>query len=136
MALETQGVVIKRGDGASPEVFTAIGSVTSVEGPGGEASEIDVTTLSSTAKEFIIGLKDEGTVTLNLNLDTSNTPQTGLRTDRDNGTLRNFELDLTDSPVTTLSFSAYVKSFSISVQPDSKIEASVSLRISGAVTWA
>jgi hypothetical protein len=136
--LKSQGVVLKRGDGGDPtEVFTAIGEVTAVSGVGGgSASEIDVTNLSSTAKEFILGLKDEGEVSVSLNLDTADTMQTGLRTDRDNNTLRNFELDLTDSGPTTISFSAFVKSYNVGIAVDSQITLEVSLRLSGAATWA
>ena len=51
-ALESQGMAIKRGDGASPEVFTTIPEVRSINGPDGSASEIDVSDLSSTSREF------------------------------------------------------------------------------------
>jgi len=136
-AINSQGVVLKRGDGADPEVFTAIGELTGIDGVGsGTSAEIDVTTLSSTAKEFILGLKDEGEVTLTMNLDTANAPQTGLRTDRDNKTLRNFELTLTDSGPTVITFSAYVKNFPLGISVDSQITLSLALRISGPVTWA
>jgi hypothetical protein len=136
-ALVSQGCVLKRGDGGGTEVFTAIGEVISINGVGsGSASEIDVTNLSSTAKEFLLGLKDEGEVSISLNLDTGDTMQTGLRSDRDANTLRNFQLDLTDSGPTTLSFSAYVKTYPISIAVDDKIGLEVSLRISGPVTWA
>ena len=40
-ALETQGVVLKIGDGGGPEVFEAIGEVTDFDGPGGSANVID-----------------------------------------------------------------------------------------------
>ena len=136
-ALKSQGVVLKRGDGGGPETFTAIGEVVSIGGLGsGSSTEIDVTNLSSTAKEFLLGLKDEGSVSLSLNLDTTDTMQTGLRGDWDAGTLRNFELDLTDSGPTTISFSAYVQTFPISMAVDDKISLEVTLRVSGPATWA
>lgn len=135
--LNSQGVTIARGDGASPEVFTALGEVKSIQGPGGSASVIDTTNLSSTAKEKAMGLQDEGQITLELNLDTDDTMQTGLRTDRTNQTLRNFKITLTDSsPATTLTFAAYVTNFSIAAAVDDVVTASVTLEISGAVTWA
>ena len=136
-ALTAQGSVLKRGDGGGTEVFTAIGEVIGISGLGGGSStEIDVTDLSSTGKEFILGLKDEGEISVTLNLDTGDTQQTGLRTDRDSSVLRNFELDLTDSGPTTISFSAYVKTFNIGLAVDDKISLEVALRISGAATWA
>lgn len=136
-ALVSQGAVLKRGDGGGPETFTAIGEVVSISGLGsGSASEIDVTSLSSTAKEFLMGLEDEGSITLSLNLDTADTMQTGLRTDRAAQTLRNFQLDLTDSGPTTISFAAYIQTFAVSIAVDDKIGLEVTLRISGAATWA
>ncbi len=136
-AIESQGTVLKRGDGAGSEVFTAIGRVVSISGLGnGSSTEIDITDLSSTGKEFLLGLKDEGEVTITLNLDTGDTMQTGLRTDRDSRTLRNFELTLTDSGPTVITFSALVKTFGIDVATEDKVPLNVTLRISGAVTWA
>jgi len=136
-ALGSQGSALKLGDGADPEVFTAIGEVIGVSGVGGgSASEIDVTNLSSSGKEFLMGLKDEGEVSVTLNLDTGDTQQTALRTARDNSTLKNFQLELTDSGPTTLSFAAYVKTFNIGLAVDDKISLETSLRISGAVTWS
>lgn len=135
-ALESQGILLKRGDGATPETFTAIGEITSLDGPSGSASVIDVTHLSSTAKEKRMGLMDEGQVSIEGNLVTSNTAQMGLKTDRANRTLRNFQMVLTDTPTTTLSFSAYVTTFSISAKVDGVIPFKANLEISGAVTWS
>lgn len=133
-ALESQGMVIKRGNGASPEVFTAIPEVRSINGPDGSASEIDVTDLSSTSREFRMGLKDEGTITLDMMFIPANTVHAGLRTDRANRTLRNFQLLFTDSPATTWSFAAYVQGLSVSNEVDAVTTASVTLRISGSIT--
>jgi len=136
-ALTSQGAVLKRGDGGGPETFTAIGEVIGIGGLGsGSSTEIDVTNLSSSAKEFLLGLKDEGSISLSLNLDTADTMQTGLRTDWSAQTLRNFQLDLTDSGPTTISFAAYVQTFAISIAVDDKISLEVNLRVSGAATWA
>tara|TARA_R100000808_G_C2047239_1_gene84243 strand:+ start:128 stop:544 length:417 start_codon:yes stop_codon:yes gene_type:complete len=136
-ALTSQGAILKIGDGAGSEVFNAIGEVISVSGLGGGSStEIDVTNLSSTGKEFLMGLKDEGEVSVSLSLDTGDTQQTLLRTSRDSNTLKNFQFDLTDAGPTTISFSAYVKTFNIGVAVDDKITLEVALRISGAATWA
>lgn len=135
--LNAQGVTLARGDAASPQVFTTIGEVKSIQGPGGSASVIDTTNLSSTAKEKQMGLMDEGQVTIELNLDTDDAQQTGMRTDRTNRTLRDFRITLTDSsPATTLTFAAYVLSFPVAAAVDDVITASVTLEVSGPVTWA
>ena len=133
-ALESQGMAIKRGDGASPEVFTTIPEVRSINGPDGSASEIDVSDLSSTSREFRMGLQDEGSITLDMMFIPGNTVHAGLRTDRANRTLRNFQLVFTDSPATTWSFAAYVQGLSVSNDLDAVTTASVTLRISGSIT--
>jgi len=134
--LESQGVLFKRGNGASPEVFSTVGQVVSFSGPSGSAAVIDVTNLSSTAKEKLMGLHDEGQISLEMNLDPADTAQMGLKTDRSNRTLRNFTLTLTDSPATVLSFSGYVLNFNIGGSVDAVITASVTIEIDGAVTWS
>lgn len=136
LAMNTEGVVIARGDGASPEVFGTIGECTEFDGPSGQAAVIDATHFQSTAKEKLMGLPDEGQFTLGGNFIGSDTDQTGLRTDRTGRTLRNFKITLTDSPATILTFAAYVLSFSISGGVDDKIPFSVTLEISGPVTYA
>lgn len=135
-ALKTQGVTIKRGNDNSPLTYTLIAEVTDFDGPGGQASEIDVTSLDSTAKEFLLGLRDEGDFSFTCNLVPGDTGQAGLRSDRDYATLQDFQITLTNTPATTLTFQAYVKEFRIKGGLDDKISASVTLRISGPVAWA
>ena len=135
-ALESQGMTIGLGDAASPELYTTISEVSDISGPDGSASEIDATDLSSTAKEFKVGLKDEGQVSLTLNYIPADTQHAALRTARNNRTLNNYRITFTDSPQTTWTFAAYVLGFSISNGIDGLTQGSVSLRISGAITEA
>lgn len=133
-ALEAQGMVIKLSNGASPEVYTAIGEITSIGGPDGSASEIDVTDLSSTSKEFKMGINDEGSVTLEGMFIPTDTQHAALRTHKSARTLANFQIVFTDSPVTTWSFSAYVTGLSISASVDAALTGSITLRITGDIT--
>lgn len=128
----TQGSVIKRGDGGSPEVFTAITQATTISGPGGQSSEINVSTLDSTAMEFRMGLQDNGQLTFDVIFDPADAQQTGLRTDRTNQTLRNFQVVMPDT--TTLSFAANVMGFVWNAAGDDVWKSSVTLRVSGEVT--
>lgn len=132
-ALDSQGMTLKRGDGGSPEIFTAIPEIKQISGPGGAATEIDVTDLSSTAKEFRMGLQDEGEMTLAINYIPSNAVHAALRADRAARTLRNFEMLFTDSGVTKWSFAAYVKSLSIDNSVDGVTSGSITLRISDSI---
>jgi predicted secreted protein len=133
-ALESQGMLLKLSDMASPEVFTAINELFDISGPDGSANEIDLSDLNSTAKTFRMGLKDSGTVTLGFNYIPANTQHAALRTAWTARTVRNFQMIFTDSPNTTWSFAAYVQNLSISNSVDSKTEGSITLRITGDVT--
>ena len=135
-ALSSQGMTIGIGDGASPEVFTTISEVNTIDGPGGQANEIDVTDLSSTGKEFKLGLQDEGDITLDINYIPGNTQHALLRTRRASGAIGNFRITFTDSPATTWTFAALVKGFSVSNAVDGVTTASVTLRVSGSITEA
>lgn len=116
---------------------TAIGGIKSYSGFDGEASEIDTTDLDSTAKEFILGLVDNGGVSLDIFPDFTDAGQDALRTKALSGASAAFVLTLVDgSPQTTATFTAYVKNaHSLSGAVDAAIEGTVTLKVSGAVTW-
>ena len=132
-ALLSQGMTIGVGDAASPEVFATITEVNSIDGPSGTAPEIDVTDLSSTAREFVLGLEDEGEISLDLNYIPTNTQHSQLRTDKNDGTQRNYQIEFTDSPASKWTFAAIVKSLSINNAVDDKLKGSVTLRLTGSI---
>ena len=135
-ALTSQGMTIGIGDAASPEVFTTISEVKSIDGPGGQANEIDVTDLNSSSKEFVLGLQDEGDITLDLSYIPKDTQHALLRSRRASGDIGNFRLTFTDSPATTWTFAALVKGLSISNGVDAITAGSITLRVSGSITEA
>lgn len=135
-ALQSQGMTIAISDEASPEVYTTIAEVMSIDGPGGSASVIDVTDLSSTAKEKRAGLQDEGQVTFEINYIPTDTQHALLRTVRTAATVRSFRIFFTDSPQTTWTFDALVLGFSVSNSVDDVTKASVTLEVTGAVVEA
>ena len=134
LALDSQGMVIQRGTAASPIVWSTITEVSEMSGPGGQAAEIDVTDLSSTAKEFRMGLQDEGQITLSVNYIPTDTTHALLRADRAAQTITNFQIIFTDSPQTTWRFSAFVLGLEISNSVDDVTKGSITLRISGSIT--
>lgn len=134
-ALESQGMVLKHGNGATPtEAFTAIPEIKTFSGPGGSATVIDVTDLSSAAKEKRMGLADEGQLQFTINYIPANAQHAGLRADRASRVLRNFQMEFTDTPKTVWNFAAYVTGFAVSGAVDGVVEANVTLEISGAIT--
>lgn len=135
-AIKTQNTLIQVSDGiagTSPIVWLTIGDVQTISGPGGDATEIDVTHLQSTAKEYLVGLKDEGEVTIAGSFVETNTGQRELRTARDAQEKRDFRITLSDN--VKLDFQAFVRSFTLDIQPDDKVSFSATLRLSGAVTY-
>lgn len=133
-ALESQGVELYIDEGASP--FTLVGELVSFSGPDGQASVIDVTNLSSTARQKLMGVSDEGQISLELNLDPGNSGQDALRSQRDARTANNYSLNLNDASGTILTFSAFCLQFALSGGVDEKLSLSCTLEIDGAVTWA
>lgn len=137
-AISSQGVKLKRGDGAaSNEVFTTIGEVLSFTGPTESAKQIDVTSLDSSSREYIAGLRDGGEVSFDFNLVCSDLMQRGIKSDLANRVTRNWTLELTDDQTspTKIAFAAIVTSFSIKGTVDDRIVGSCSLKISGDATW-
>jgi len=133
VALSSMGMLLKHGDGGGTEVFTTVPGIKSIQGPGGSAAEIDVTDLSSTAKEFRLGIHDEGSLTVSFFFAPANATQAACRTDHIAKTLRNWKLLFTDAGPTTWSFSAYVTAFSIDNGIDNVTMATMTLRISGSI---
>lgn len=114
--------------------YTAIANVKSFSGFDGSASEIDVTNLSSSAKEYRIGLEDNGQFTIELDRDFSDAGQTALLAARDSQASKSFKLLLSNGE--NAIFTGFVKKFSVAGGVDAVVKGSVDIRISGAVTWA
>lgn len=135
-AIHTKDTVLKRGDGEVSESFNAIGDVLSISGPDGQAQEIDTTNLDSAAKEFLMGLPDNGSITVEMNYDPADAQQAGLLTDRNNQTQRNFEIVFSDPGTTTFSFAAFVTQWATASAVDDVSKLSSTLRVTGIVTVA
>ena len=137
--LKSQGCTLSRFDStASPNTYQEIGQVISIGGPSGTTGEIDVTNLSSTAKEFIPSLPDWGSVDCEVVFDQATTANRHqeLWDDFSAATTGTYQIALTDSPQTTFTFSAYPSQFALNIAVDDKVGASVSLRITSSVTMA
>jgi hypothetical protein len=132
--ITSQGTTISIWDATtSPEAYAVIPQVTTMSGPDGSASEIDVTNLSSTAKEFILGLKDEGSLQLELIWDERLDQHAALRTKFGSGVVTNFQIADAGSPQKLYTFPAFVSTLSMSSGVDEVQRASVNLRISSAI---
>jgi hypothetical protein len=99
---------------------------------GGTSNEIEKTTLCSQAKEFVLGLQDNGNFNFNMNYKMSDPAQQELMTARADRMPRWFELEYPDMSKSV--FQAYVKEFNRSGAQGQIITAAVSTRITGPVT--
>lgn len=131
--IDTTGKTITPGSGtATPVTFTNVANVKDFSGFDGSASEIDVTNLDSTAKEFRLGLTDPGQFSINIDYDNTNAGHVALRAKQVSGVLSSFKLTLPNTNVVT--FSGFVKKFSLAGGVDAVAKTSVDIRISGAIT--
>lgn len=133
-ALDSQGLIFSYKSVDSPITYTAISEIQNIQGPGGQANEIDVTDLNSTAKEFRMGLQDEGSITLDIMYIPLNAGHAALRALRASQSIEDFQITFTDSPETNWQFQGFVLGFEISNSVDDVTKASVTIRVSGAVT--
>lgn len=134
-AISAQGSTISINTGTSETpVWTPIKNVLSFEGFDGSASEIDVTDLSSTAKEFRLGLTDAGNFNFELNIDRADAGQVAVEAARVSGAVTGFQLELPNGDTAT--FDTLVKSTPMSGGVDAVVKGSVQTKITGAVTWA
>ena len=123
------------GGTATPTTLTGINNLKSFSGFDGQASELDRTNLSSTAKEFILGLVDYGQFNVDLDYDYADAGQAALLAALASGAVKTFKLTLPDTHTAT--FTAYVKRLPTAGGVDQVVKRSgVTLRITGAVTWA
>jgi predicted secreted protein len=131
------GTVLAEGDGASPEVFTAVAEVLTISGPELSTEEIDVTSLDSSGgfKETIAGLRDAGSVSFDVNWIKGDAQQLSIRDKIASGAAGNYKITWSDSPATVADFAAIVTGFSMNTEPNSQIQASITLKITGQVTF-
>ena len=132
-AVKFQGTTFEATDGTDA---TTIGEVISCDGPSGQATIIDATHSASTAREKVMGLPDEGRITLTCNFVHADGGQSELRSRRSAQSLDTYEITFPSSPTTNITFSAYCLGYSISGSTDGKWDARVDLEVSGAVTYS
>lgn len=122
------------GGTATPQTYTEIGEVKTWSGLDGQANEIDVTHIRSTAKEYRLGLQDFGNFQIELNQIFGDSGQAALKTAKAAGTVKSIKLTYPDAHTQT--FDALVKSFSTSGGVDSVLAGTVQFRVTGAVVEA
>lgn len=132
------GALLKKGDGASPEVFTAIAQIGDITGPDQKVDTIDTTThnQANKYKAFIGGLMEGGDVKLPVFFDPANATHTGLITTLEAGVLANYQLSLPVSPAVKWSFAGLITNLGHTYKMNGAVMADLTVKVSGKPTLA
>lgn len=130
------GTQLKRGNGASPETFTALANCTGITPPGISRETIDVTAHdSSTAfMEFLGGLKDGGEFSTDVNYNPGQ--HDFLLADLDDTAPRNYKIVFPDQLNTTWSFTGILTGYEPDAPYDDKLSATLTWKVSGKPTFS
>jgi hypothetical protein len=132
MTISAQGSIfeVETSEVGNPD--TEIEDMISFSGFDGEPSEIEVTNLKSAAKEFKLGLVDNGGFNIEFHSDYDDAGQNALRAAGESGLSKKFKLTLPNNK--SFTFSGLVKNAkNISGAIDAQVMGSASIRITGAV---
>jgi len=135
----TQGLLLQIGETTdASSALSTIGNLNSFSPPiGDDSSEIDVTDYTSTVKEFILGLKDGGSMDVSGFWDSEIPEHAELISANNTQTLKQFLVTFTDGTTTpsTLGFNAFVKNLNSSTEIDDAFQFTATLRVSGTKTY-
>lgn len=128
-----QGTTVTVGDGAAGTA--TIGGIVSISGIGsGSVTEIEVTTLASTARQYRQGLQDLGSISFELIRDEDDLGQVELREMLAAQATREFVITLPSSTLNVLTFNGFVSSLSTDIGADDVARGTCTVRISGDIT--
>jgi hypothetical protein len=140
MAINARNSAVFHSGPGSPSDYAAIEEVSSISGPDGSAALIDVTHLGSTGKEYIPGLPDAGSLSLQCNF-IAGTKQMDLFDNfQSSANAEPFYLQIPTAPGATTHhtfyFDAVVSKWSLSEAVDKQVTLNIDLKITGGVTYA
>jgi predicted secreted protein len=137
-AIPGSKVVLKRGDGATPEVFSEVAEVKGVTGPSMTSGVVDVTSFSSpdNYREFMATLKDPGQLTFMINFNPSLANHGLLKDDFDDQLVYKYKLEFPDADATTVVLPCILTGLEISAELEQAVQANVTLKITGAPIWS
>jgi hypothetical protein len=144
MAITNFGIQLKRGNGASPEVFTAVAEVISLDPPEIINEAIESTSHGTTAYRTFInsGLREVAEFTATVDYtptDATHNATTGLLYDLTSSTAHNYQIVFPNVGSTTWQFSAIVTSFkplAADAQKPETLQAEITFRPTGSPTLA
>ncbi len=126
------GTTMKVGDGGSAEAFEIINGLKDISIDGFDYPSVDTTHHQSGSRTQIAGLRNLGTVTSSLVLDSSDAKQAQLFSDWDAGTVRNYQITLTDNGGQVWDISLYVANITPSAPLEEAVTCSVTFQATAA----
>lgn len=121
------------GGSAVPQTMLEVGSVISMDGYDGEAPDVDVSHLRSTAAEKLTGLQDFGGLRLEVFHATSDAAHAKMRALKASGAVGVGAITQTDGAISA--FALVVKSFTWNAQKDSAYRGNVGLLFATEPSW-
>lgn len=141
LAINAKGTQFQMGDGGGPETFTTVAEVMDIGGPALSSDTTDTTSHDSASgfEDVLPTILRTGEVTFNINYvptHATHNATTGLVRDYRLKTRRNYRLIFPDSGSTTWSFAGYVTGFNVNAPVADRLNADVTIKITGAPTLA
>lgn len=140
-ASHAYGTVIRVGNAAVPETFTAIAEITSLTPPPFVQEAIEATHMESPDKfrEFIPGLRDAGEFSFDINFIPENPTHDwidGVVGKVFNGAVNNYQLQVPSTPAVIVTMRGFFSQFQLNAPIDGVLTATCTLRVSGKPTFA
>lgn len=133
MAISGKGTEFRRWNSTSG-AWEAIAGVLTITGPGMSRDTIDTTALDTAGgyRTFMGGFRNPGTYTFTMLFD--RTYYDLMKADFESDDLQNYEVVLPDDDNTSFEFEGLITELPLSIPPDDKVTADITIQVSGEVT--
>lgn len=121
------------GGAIAKPTMTDIAEVKSIKFGGGQSSKIETTNLRSFAKEYVYGLRDIGSISLEMFFNNTDAGQIALRNARDAGSTKVFSLQASDA--TVMAWLGVITGLDFDMTVDGAWQGNVNVELIAAETW-
>ena len=137
MAIGFQGTIVSISEDG--ETYQQIGCLLGYDRAGASRNDIDITCADDEAKKFLPGLKDNGTLSIDLNYEPESAGWAMVLDSEDSNENYHFKIEMSNKPDeagtgSLREFQGYVNTTSDSGAVDDKVSANVDIKITGAIT--
>lgn len=134
---------LQRRTSTGPDVFTNVAQIKDLSGPSAQSDQIEVSHRDSRWRRFVSGMRDGGEVSFDVVFDPDHASHDPLVTGSlwnllEEGAVGVFRIVFpgVGTATTTATFSAFVSNFEITSPLEDGTGGAVTMKITGAVTWA